>query len=86
MILRPDDVVDSTGSISKMKLDSIEIIMTDIRILFLFAGGIMMEINIAYKARLSARMTWSGKMFPDIAPRNVPNTQDEMVIVISPYV
>ena len=86
IILKPDEISLRTGVISKSRLDIIDAIISPRITLFFLAGGMIIAINIPYKATPNALKTLAGRMLPDSAPRNVPKVHPGTATQIAPNV
>ena len=58
--------------------------ITTASVLFFFAGGTMMAMNMQYSATESATSTRAGRMFPAMAPSRVPMVQPGIATAICP--
>ena len=72
----PEEIWLKRGENLKIRLNPTEISITIATLLYLFAGGIIMAINIAYNAIERAEIMLSGRIFPDRLPRIVPRDQN----------
>ena len=82
----PSDKSDNSGSLEKQKLVTKLIITKPEITLFFFAGGMMMAMNMAYRAIPIAPFAISGRIPEVQAPRKVPADQPRYGKVINPYI